>query len=37
MTPDKVIRVKPQNLVSGLPIKRRETVLPIAQSDVWRS
>jgi len=37
MTPEKVIRVKPQNLVSGLPIKRRETVLPTAQPDVWRS
>jgi hypothetical protein len=36
MTPDKVIRVKPQNLVSGLPIKRCEAVLPDARSNVSR-
>jgi hypothetical protein len=26
MTPDNVIRMKPQNLVTGLPIRRLETV-----------
>jgi hypothetical protein len=36
MTPDKVIRVKPQNLVSGLPIKYLEAVFPDSRSNVAR-
>jgi hypothetical protein len=26
MTPDRMLRMKPQNLVTGLPIERREAV-----------
>jgi Family of unknown function (DUF6352) len=36
MTPDRVIRVKPQNLVSGLPIKYLQAVFPDSRSVVVR-